>query len=57
MFINFPVIVDERVELGERVSSSRNAALGDKRVESIAKPGTDCRQTITTFTSSAGEVS
>ncbi len=32
MFISFPVIADERVELGELASSLRNDALRDKRV-------------------------
>ena len=37
MFISFPAIADERVELGSLASSSRNDALSDKHVESIAK--------------------
>ena len=32
MFISFPAIVDERVELGSLASSSRNDALSDKHV-------------------------
>ena len=32
MFISFPTIVDERVELGSLTSLSRNNVLRDKRV-------------------------
>ena len=37
MFISFPAIVSQWVELDSLAVSSRNAACGDPRVESIAK--------------------
>ena len=44
MSISFPVIADEWVELVSLASSSRNDALSDKHVESIAKPVADCQR-------------
>ena len=50
MFISFPVIADERIELGSLASSLRNDVLSDKRVPSIAKPVADgCVKFVRTY--------
>ena len=44
MFISFPAMISEWIELSSLASSLRNDALSDKHVESIAEPGrTVCR--------------
>ena len=46
MFIRFPAIVSERIELSSLASSLRNDALDDKHVESIAQPVADVKSII-----------
>ena len=46
MFISFPAMVSERIELSSLASSLKNDALSDKHVESIAKSVADVKGII-----------
>ena len=46
MFISFPAMVSEWIELSSLAFSLKNDVLGDKHVESIAKPIADVKGII-----------